>query len=877
MSASRTKRIPFQPLAQPTVMGEGERHLRNLSLPVQAIEFFATNWGIERLHPPQYDAMKPLFERNNILLAIPTASGKSLVAYIAIINQLLTVNPGSRAVYIVPLKALASEKFDELKALGQHLGLKVGLGIGDATAEAKNIDDSDILICTSEKLDSLMRTRSELMSNVSIVVADEFHLLHDGSRGPTLEINLTRLRTLRPNAQLIALSATVGNCEALAEWLDASLVQSDWRPVDLEYATLHDRHLEPRKIQSSSVDSSTQALSPPRHLEGPLSHPTWIVVQDTIEHGGQVLIFVGTRRSAQSEAKKLSERVKKRFAKDDPERLLELDKLAESLEGRTQTSMGELLAQCLRGGVAFHHAGLTHRQRQTIESAFKDGLVLALCATPTLAAGVNLPARRVLVRDIKRWDDGMSRPLPVMEVHQMLGRAGRPRYDPIGEAWVLCKGTDGWQVADDVSERYFFGPIEDISSKLSAEPAMRMHLLSCVATGGFVHREAIGSFFDATFLGATMPTNQLQERLDSMLDWLVEERFLRRLGVDDSYELRRQNQAIDEDETWDDEVPSWVSVAQDSGGVTLNEETTTAPLRSSHGKPSLGFVSATSLNNVGGWNDATIEPPAMKYEATPIGERVAQLYLDPLSASILRTGMRRAVRRMVRQDGPVSEFGLTHLACSTPDFASLWAKTADLTFGSDFQLKAAAVEDELLHDIPYEERHLGLVKSAWCLEHWFEEETLRDIEKQLDVSPGDVHHRVDLMEWLLYAGREILLTDDVFADEHMPIIAELSTALDTLRQRVRHGCKADLLRLVKIRHVGRQRARSLASIGIRTPKDVLAMTRGDRQKIASWRGWGPKLVENILKEVKKVAQSEQRQAPRKNRSDDMPLDGEDWA
>ena len=267
----------------------------------------------------------------------------------------------------------------------------------------------------------------------------------------------------------------------------------------------------------------------------------------------------------------------------------------------------------------------------------------------------------------------------------------------------------------------------------------------------------------------------------------------------------------------------------------------------------------------------------MKYEATPMGERIAQLYLDPLSASILRTGMRRAVRRMVRQDGPVSEFGLTHLACSTPDFASLWAKTADLTLGSDLQLKAAAVEDELLYEIPYEERHLGLVKSAWCIEHWFEEETMREIEKQLDVSPGDVHHRVDLMDWLLYAGREILLTDDVFADEHMPILAQLSSDLDTLRQRVRHGCKPDLLNLVKIRHVGRQRARSLASIGIRTPKDVIAMTHTDQQKVASWRGWGPKLVHNIMAEVKKVVQREDDKLPPKKRDDDMPLEGEDWA
>ena len=858
-------------------MGEVERSIQNLSLPEKAIQFFRKSWGIQQLHPPQFEAMVPLFKENNILLAIPTASGKSLVAYIAILNQLLNVNPGSRAVYIVPLKALASEKFEELKEIGQHLGLKIGLGIGDATSEAKNIDESDILICTSEKLDSLMRSRSELMSNVSIVVADEFHLLHDASRGPTLEINLTRLRTLRPNAQLIALSATVGNCDILAKWLDAILIKSDWRPVDLEYSTLHDRHLEPRKIQSSSLDSTHQVLSPPRHLDGPLSHPSWIVVQDTIEQGGQVLVFVGTRRSAQSEAKKLSERVKKRFAKEQPERLVELEQLAETLEGRNQTSMGELLAHCIRGGVAFHHAGLTHRQRQTIESGFKKGTILALCATPTLAAGVNLPARRVLVRDIKRWDDGMSRPLPVMEVHQMLGRAGRPRYDSIGEAWVLCKGTDGWQIADEVSERYFFGPIEDISSKLSAEPAMRMHLLSCVATGGLLHREAIGSFFDATFLGTTMPNTQLQERLDSMLDWLVEERFLRRLGIDETFEARRQDQAMDDDETWDDDVPVWVNVAQESGGVSLQEERQTRHVPSPHGKPSLGFVAATSLNNVGGWNETLGEPPAMKYQATPMGERIAQLYLDPLSASILRTGMRRAVRRMVRQDGPVSEFGLTHLACSTPDFASLWAKTSDLTLGSDLQLKAAAVEDELLYEIPYEERHLGLVKSAWCLEHWFEEETMREIEKQLDVSPGDVHHRVDLMDWLLYAAREILLTDDVFADEHMPILAQLSSNLDTLRQRVRHGCKPDLLKLVKIRHVGRQRARSLASIGVRTPKDVLGMTRRDQQKVASWRGWGPKLMDNIMTEVKKVVQRNDGKASVKKRGDDMPLDGEDQA
>ena len=133
------------------------------------------------------------------------------------------------------------------------------------------------------------------------------------------------------------------------------------------------------------------------------------------------------------------------------------------------------------------------------------------------------------------------------------------------------------------------------------------------------------------------------------------------------------------------------------------------------------------------------------------------------------------------------------------------------------------------------------------------------------------------MEWLLYGAREIVLNDDGFADEHMQVLTQLSKDLDLLRQRVRHGCKEDLLQLVKIRHVGRARARSRAALGIRTPKGVMQMTREDKQKIASWRGWGPKLVSNIMAEVKKVVQREQGALPAKKRSDDMPLDGEDLA
>ena len=855
-----------------------------LGMPKEFSDFLQHQWGITNLHPPQAEAASSILSGRNTLVAIPTASGKSLLAYMAMVQRLSEGHKQSKAIYIVPLKALAMEKYEDLSQIAKAMDLKIGLGIGDATAEAKNIDDCNILVCTSEKLDSLLRHKAELVTNLTCVVADEFHLMNDSTRGPTLEINLTRLRHIRPDAQLIALSATVGNCQALADWLDADLVQSDWRPVALEYATFHDFHVEPRKIQSSNTNHDPSELSPPRTLEGLKSHPVWSVVSDGLDTKSQVLMFVGTRRSAQSEAKNLAKRVRKRLLKEDPERLERLREVADRLEGRSQSSLAEQLVHSMSGGVGFHHAGLTSGQRKEVEKAFKSGLLVALTATPTLAAGVNLPARRVLVRDLKRWDDGMSRPLPVMEVRQMLGRAGRPKYDTRGEAWVYCKGTDGWEVADSVSDRYFFGPIEDITSKLANEPAMRMHLLASIATGGLVHKGSIEHFFSSTFLGSTMAPSQLRERLNTMLDWLVEERFVRKVGVDEHFTAHWLNNNLDSqgEEAWDDSLPAWATPAQETVGVQWSASPVGAPKsnshRSAHLNPSLGFAPATSLGNTGGWVQPSAEEPHnMKYQATQMGERVTQLYLDPLSASILRTGLRRAVRRMVRADRPVTDFGLLHLAVTTPDFNSLWAKTADMEANSPVWLKANSTEEELLVDPGYAEAMLSNVKSAWMVEEWTEEATIRDLESRLDVSPGDVHHRVDLMGWLLAGAQHVLMADDVFSDEHMHIISEIVQQISVLQQRVRHGCKPDLLQLVNIRHVGRQRAREMASLGLRQPNDVAAMSSKTKNALLSLRGWGPMLLDKIIVEVERVLRKSSTDSVQQQpmvRDDDVPLEGE---
>ena len=163
-------------------MGDPERAISRLGLPDSLVDFIEKDWGITTLHPPQAEAMPSIMAGRNTMVCIPTASGKSLVAFMGIINQIMTKDIGSRGIYIVPLKALASEKMGELKELGDRLGLKIGLGIGDAPSEARQIDDCDILVCTSEKLDSLMRSKPEIMRRVSVVVADEFHLVNDSHR-----------------------------------------------------------------------------------------------------------------------------------------------------------------------------------------------------------------------------------------------------------------------------------------------------------------------------------------------------------------------------------------------------------------------------------------------------------------------------------------------------------------------------------------------------------------------------------------------------------------------------------------------------------------------------------------------------------------------
>ncbi|MFB6157352.1 MAG: DEAD/DEAH box helicase [Haloferacaceae archaeon] len=445
--------------------------VRDLSLPAAAVDHLAGR-GIKELYPPQAAAVEAgACDGESLVAALPTASGKTLVAQLALLSA---DGPG---LYIVPLRALAREKYEAFDALP---GVSVGISTGDYDSPAEDLAGHDVVVATAEKVDSAVRNGARWVDDLACVVVDEVHLLGSGRRGPTLEVTLSTLRRRAPGAQVVALSATVANAGEVAEWLDAALVESTWRPVDLRTGVYDDGRVE--------FDDGSTLPVPVPDADDPdrdrTTEATAALVADAVADGGQALAFVRSRREAEALAERLGE-----------EGFDGAPAVADDVEAAGTTRTGRALAEGLRDGVAFHHAGLRNAHRTVVESAFRDRRVAAICATPTLAAGVNVPARRVVVRDQRRFTGTGMEWLPTLEVHQMCGRAGRPGLDPYGEA-VLVADDAG---REELRERYVDAPPERVESQLADPTALRTHVLSVVASGVADARPDLREVFRASF------------------------------------------------------------------------------------------------------------------------------------------------------------------------------------------------------------------------------------------------------------------------------------------------------------------------------------------------------------------------------------------
>jgi helicase len=468
--------------------------------------------GIEQLYPPQAEAVEAgVLDGESVVASVPTASGKTLIAELA---MLASVERGGKALYIVPLRALASEKKREFERF-EEFGVSVGVSTGNYESDEEWLASRDVIVATSEKVDSLVRNGASWIEELSCVVADEIHLVDDANRGPTLEVTLAKLRQLNPSLQTVALSATVGNAGEIADWLDAELVHSEWRPIDLRTGVHYGGALQ-------FDDGSQEEFAIGRNEE-----PTTALVSDALEDGGSSLVFVNSRRNAEAAARQLGGAVESHLSGEE---LADLSELADELRDVSDSETSDDLADAIERGAAFHHAGLAREHRTLVEDAFRDRLIKAISATPTLAAGVNTPSRRVIVRDWQRYDGdaGGMKPLATLEVHQMMGRAGRPGLDPYGEALLLANSHDE---LDELFERYVWADPEPVRSKLATEPALRTHVLATVASGFANSREGLLEFLERT-LYATQSADpgRLERVTDRMLDYLERNGFLERDG-----------------------------------------------------------------------------------------------------------------------------------------------------------------------------------------------------------------------------------------------------------------------------------------------------------------------------------------------------------
>jgi len=478
---------------------------------------------------------------------------------------------------------------------------------------------------------------------------------------------------------------------------------------------------------------------------------------ETIQINKQAIIFAPSRASAE----KTAEDIAQLTAFNLPDLEQQVLRAAS-----TPTKQCRRLSHCIKKGIAFHHAGLVQKQRELIEEEFRQGTIKIICATPTLAAGLSMPAFRVIIKSLKRYSGewGMDW-IPVLEYLQMAGRAGRPEYEKSGEAVTIAKDEDEKK---DIYDKYICGTPEDIYSKLAAEPVLRTSLLSLISTGIIRDEKTMRDFFSNTFWAHQYEDmGKLEAIMDKMLSLLEKWMFIRITGQKDL------------------------------------------------------FIAANSLNE----NRGKLMRPTL------MGKRIAELYLDPLTA-----------RHLLDCTNNHSE--------KTTMFSWLQAISHTLEMRPRLRTKKKDLElvegelvryyDQLLEpepsafDIDYPE-FIDSIKTALFFRDWIEEKDEDYLMEKLDIAPGEIRVKIDVADWLLYALEELAKVAGK---------KEILKQLAVLRIRIQNGVREDVLPLLKLKGIGRVRSRKLVRAGLKDLGDLKKVDPATLSQIL-----GRALAEDVKKQL----------------------------
>ncbi|MDP6599961.1 MAG: helicase-related protein [Candidatus Woesearchaeota archaeon] len=479
---------------------------------------------------------------------------------------------------------------------------------------------------------------------------------------------------------------------------------------------------------------------------------------DTIKIGKQALVFANTKRSAEKTAEDIAKKVK-----SESKNLVELSyNVLKAISNPTKQC--QRLALCIKKGIAFHHAGLVAKQRELVEDNFRNGTIKIICSTPTLAFGLDLPAFRAILKDLRRYGPRGMAYIPVLEYLQMAGRAGRPKFDNTGEAICIAISDNDKKK---LYEKYILGEPEEIYSKLAVEPVLRTYLLSLIAANFVNTKKSIVDFFSKTFWAYQfVDIDKLIVIIDKMLNLLEEWEFIRREEKED-------------------------------------------------------FTSADKIND-----------DSKKIKATLMGKRVAELYIDPLTAYFFIVCLRNA------SNNKVKELSFLQMICHTLEIMPLLRVGVkeqekiqeELTRNYDLLLE----KEPSMYEPEYED-YINSVKTALMLQEWTNEKTEEYLLESYNTRPGELRSKLGIADWLLYASEEI---------SRILNFQNLNKEIVKLRLRLKHGVREELLPLIKIKGVGRVRARKLYYNRI---KDIGDVKKADIMKLSQILGKSVAL--NVKKQV----------------------------
>jgi len=486
------------------------------------------------------------------------------------------------------------------------------------------------------------------------------------------------------------------------------------------------------------------------------NNPMLSIALDTIEKGKQALVFAGTKASAEKCAETIAAKLK------DDQKMIQVSEKALSFTSKP-TKQCQRLARCLRRGVAFHHSGLVPGQRDLVESGFKSNDIKVICCTPTLAAGVDIPAFRTIIKDLRIFSGGWGQSwIPVLEYEQMSGRAGRPGKEDFGES-IIIAASDG--EFDEMLGRYIYGEPEKIYSKLAAEPVLRTYLLSLIVSGVVRTMPQIFSFFERTFWAHQYgDMNRLKQIILKVLALLEEYEFVR---TDADLEQKSD------------------------------------------------FASASDLYEKEKEGDGDL------VKATLLGRRVSQLYIDPLTANYIISGIRKTAKTSC------SDYSYLQLVANTLEMRPILkvkVKEYDEILG-----KLAEHETSLLSLPPsmYEpefEEFLGSIKTALLLHEWIDEKDEEYLLEKYSSRPGELKVKIDNADWLLYSTAELA---------KLMQFHNIVSGVEKVRFRLKYGVREELLALLKLKNIGRVRARKLYANGI---KDIGGVKSADLMKLVQLLG-----------------------------------------